>query len=151
MLKESRNFWQTLAKYYLFFEFAKKSVCQSLPKFAKVRLPSPPVHRKRCAEDISVINRGPTLRTSQIFAHLRPPVSTHVRIWTSGEGVGGFGNSDAPGQGRGWFENPRFWRTSFVDKKMACYEIILNSNYSPILGSKNDQNKSLTQWHISSN
>ena len=27
---------QTLAKYYLFFEFAKKSVCQSLPEFAKV-------------------------------------------------------------------------------------------------------------------
>ena len=31
-------------------------------------------------------------------------------------GGGGFGNSDTPGQGeRGWFENPRFWRTSFVD------------------------------------
>ena len=30
---------------------------------------------------------------------------------------GGFGNSDTPGQGEGggWFENPRFWRTSFVD------------------------------------
>ena len=44
MLKESRNFWQTLAKYYLFFEFAKKYVCQSLPKFAKVRLTSPPLY-----------------------------------------------------------------------------------------------------------
>ena len=33
----------------------------------------------------------------------------------SGEG-GGFRNSDTPGQGEGgWFENPRFWRTSFVD------------------------------------
>ena len=31
-------------------------------------------------------------------------------------GGGGFGNSDTPGQGEGgWFENPRFWRTSFVD------------------------------------
>ena len=29
---------------------------------------------------------------------------------------GGFGNSDTLGQGEGgWFENPRFWRTSFVD------------------------------------
>ena len=38
------------------------------------------------------------------------------KIWTrtSGKG-GGFGNSDAPGQGRGWFKNPRFWRTSFID------------------------------------
>ena len=36
------------------------------------------------------------------------------KIRTSGEG-GGFGNSDAPGQGEGgWFENLRFWRTSFV-------------------------------------
>ena len=32
---------------------------------------------------------------------------------TFGEGVR-FVNSDAPGQGREWFENPRFWRTSFV-------------------------------------
>ena len=38
MLKESRNCWQTLATYYLFFEFAKK---KCLPKFAKVRLTSP--------------------------------------------------------------------------------------------------------------
>ena len=31
-------------------------------------------------------------------------------------GGGGFGNSDTPGQGEGgWFENPRFRRTSFVD------------------------------------
>ena len=33
------------------------------------------------------------------------------KIWTRG----GFGNSDAPGQGEGWFENQRFWQTSFVD------------------------------------
>ena len=39
--------------------------------------------------------------------------------WTSGEGDG-FGNSDAPGQGEGgWFENPRFWQTSFVDGPKA--------------------------------
>ena len=33
---------------------------------------------------------------------------------------GGFGNSDTPGQGEGgWFENPRFWRTSFVDGPLS--------------------------------
>ena len=32
-------------------------------------------------------------------------------------GMGGLGNSDAPGQGEaeGWFKSSRFWRTSFVD------------------------------------
>ena len=35
---------------------------------------------------------------------------------------GGFGNSDTPGQGEGgWFENPRFWRTSYVDGPLASY------------------------------
>ena len=35
-------------------------------------------------------------------------------------GGGGFVNSDTPGQGEGgWFENPRFWRTSFVDGPLA--------------------------------
>ena len=29
-------------------------------------------------------------------------------------GRGGFGNSAAPGQGEGWFENLRIGRTSFV-------------------------------------
>ena len=43
-----------------------------------------------------------------------------IKIEKSGRGRpgrgGGFGNSDTPGQGEGgWFENPRFWRTSFVD------------------------------------
>ena len=34
----------------------------------------------------------------------------------------GFGNSDTPGQGEGrWFENPRFWRTSFVDGPLSLY------------------------------
>ena len=37
-----------------------------------------------------------------------------------GRGGGGFGNSDTPGQGEGgWFENPRFWRTSFVDGSLT--------------------------------
>ena len=31
-------------------------------------------------------------------------------------GGGGFEISDIPGRGEGgWFKNPRFWRTSFVD------------------------------------
>ena len=39
---------------------------------------------------------------------------------------GGFGNSDTPGQGEGgWFENPRFWRTSFVDGLLELEHIIL--------------------------
>ena len=41
MLKESRNFWQTLAKYYLFFVQFASLPKKVLPKFAKVRLTSP--------------------------------------------------------------------------------------------------------------
>ena len=37
-----------------------------------------------------------------------------IIVGKSGRG-GGFGNSDAPGQGEGWFENQIFWQTSFVD------------------------------------
>ena len=41
---------------------------------------------------------------------------------------GGFGNSDTPGQGEGgWFENPRFWRTSFVDGPQVVTEYRLGS------------------------
>ena len=37
--------------------------------------------------------------------------------WKIRTGRVGFGNSDAPGKlkGEGWFEDPRFWRESFVD------------------------------------
>ena len=35
---------------------------------------------------------------------------------------GGFVNSDTPGQGEGGFENPRFWRTSFVDGPLLVLE-----------------------------
>ena len=44
--------------------------------------------------------------------------SWKIRTQTSG----GFGNSDAAGQGkRGWFEDPRFWRKSFVYGPLANY------------------------------
>ena len=52
-----------------------------------------------------------------------------VKIEKSGRGRpgrgGGFGNSDIPGQGEGgWFENPRFWRTSFVDGSSIYMRVV---------------------------
>ena len=45
---------------------------------------------------------------------------------TSGEGGVVLEIRTHPDKGRGWFENPRFWRTSFVDGPLDvlyCYDV----------------------------
>ena len=46
------------------------------------------------------------------------------RTRTSGEGVV-LEIRTHPDKGRGWFENPRFWRTSFVDGPLEFIQLLV--------------------------
>ena len=59
------------------------------------------------------------------------------KIWTRTSGEGWFWKSGTTWTG-GWFENPRFWRTSFVDPKIKNLKSALNDHN--ILSSINNIN-----------